>query len=148
MSFAADVTNWVIVAKRNPRRARDGALLKLFAAVIKDTPVGNPDNWKSPPPRGYVGGRLRGNWQTNVGSPNLDNTRPPEARNTAIARISLIRDPQNKMEDVIYFTNNMPYAQRIEFEGHSSVQAPAGMMRKNIVRFTNLINAEARRVNR
>lgn len=36
---------------------------RLLAKVIKRTPVGNPDNWKSgKAPAGYVGGTLRRGW--------------------------------------------------------------------------------------
>lgn len=36
---------------------------RLLAKVIKRTPVGNPDNWKSgTAPAGYVGGTLRRGW--------------------------------------------------------------------------------------
>jgi hypothetical protein len=147
MSFSADITKFVIVAKKNPKRTRDAVLLKLFGAVIKDTPVGNPDLWKSKPPPGYVGGRLRGNWQTNIGSPDLSTDSPIDKSGGAtIGRVFKELTP-SKMEDVIFFTNNLPYAEKVEFEGHST-QSPAGMMRKNVTRFANLINAEARKVNR
>ena len=147
MSFSADVTKFVVKAKKNPRKARDGVLLKLFGAIIKQTPVGNPSLWKSKPPPGYVGGRLRGNWQTNVGSPNLDANRTPKEQYTTIARMQMIQDPANDMSAPIYFTNNLPYAQRIEFGSHST-QAPAGMMRINITRFENLMKREAAKVNK
>lgn len=40
-----------------------------------------------------------------------------------------------KLGDTFYFTNNMPYAERIEFKGWSS-KAPTGMVRVNIIKWS------------
>lgn len=56
-------------------------------------------------------GRLRGNWMLGVNSPNAEG-------------LSI------KLGDVVYITNNLPYARRIEY-GYSK-QAPEGMLRRTI----------------
>ncbi len=85
--------------------------IELFSETSALTRVGNPKNWKSKPPKGYVGGRLRGNWQIQ------ENTKPTGE----IARI----DPQGTAVDaeinakasasgVTYFVNNLRYAKKYE----------------------------------
>lgn len=81
--------------------------IALFSGVIMDTRVGNPDGWKSPPPPGYVGGRLRGNWQTSTSAPveqEIDRIDPQgaEATQEAVEGVTA--------SGVDYLTNNLPYA--------------------------------------
>ena len=125
MSFQTDISKFVKKSNKAPKDIRDAVLLKLFGAIIKDTPVDT--------------GRLRGNWMTNIGSPNLETT--TKKSNSAISRAKKALSP-SKFEDVIYFTNNLPYAGAIEM-GHSK-QAPQGMMRTNLTRFEALIAKEAK----
>ena len=40
--------------------------------------------------------------------------------------------------NVVYLTNNLPYAQRLEYEGWSK-QAPAGMVRVNMARIADIM---------
>jgi len=96
-----------------------GTLFSLTSRVIKETPVDT--------------GRLRNNWQSSIGSPlrgelsGVDKTGAGAIRraNSTIANLEL--------GETFYFTNNLPYAARIEFEGYSD-QAPSGMLRVNVER--------------
>lgn len=111
-------------------------VLEVFAGTIEATPVGNPSLWKSKPPKGYVGGRLRNNWQCSKDQPDTSSTRGPEGGgNAALADVqqTVAPDPGK-----YYLTNNMPYAKRIEYDGWSR-QAPAGMARINIRRLQQII---------
>ena len=49
----------------------------------------------------------------------------------------------NSKFDSFYLTNNSPYAERIEYEGHST-QAPDGMVRINAIKFQQTLNEVAR----
>ncbi len=143
MSFADDVNRFAQDANRSVERTIRGVELRLFTAVIMDTPVGNPDLWQSPAPEGYVGGRLRGNWQTSTAAPATGTSEDPdpsgaETMAAVQAFISALQGGQ-----VTFLTNNLPYAVPVEY-GHST-QAPSGMVRKNVARFHRLINAEARK---
>jgi len=96
-----------------------GTLFALTSRVIKETPVDT--------------GRLRNNWQSSIG-------RPIRSEKTGVDRsgagaINEAAAVAKKMElgNVFYFTNNLPYAARIEFQGHSQ-QAPQGMLRVNVER--------------
>lgn len=116
-------------ALRNIEHTRRVIVIKLFSAVVLDTPVDS--------------GRLRGNWQTTIGSGAkgvLDRLDP--SGGAAIGEATS-RAANLKGDDSIYLTNNLPYARRIEYEGWSK-KAPEGMVRKNVVRFQRLVGEAAR----
>lgn len=121
------------------------AALDLFGNIIKRTPVGNPAAWKSDPPKGYVGGALRGNWQTTIGSP-AGNTVNNKDKSGGIS-LTQAKATTNRFSfsnnQSLFFTNNLPYAYRVEF-GRWSQQAPAGMVRVSITSFTASIDKAAR----
>lgn len=139
MSFAQQIANFHVKATKNVESTRRAVCIKLFSAIILDTPVGNPDLWKGKAPAGYSGGRLRANWQTTTHRPAeaVINRKDPNGV-AAMNRINRGLGNGKGKDVVVWFTNNLPYANRIEFEGWSS-QAPAGMVRKNVIRFDRLI---------
>jgi hypothetical protein len=110
------------------------------------TPVGNPDNWKNPKsaPIGYVGGRLRGNWQISSDAPASGTVEiiDPEGTKTTANVEHFILSKDFKKDIEIYLTNNLPYAYTIEYDGHSD-QAPEGMVRSNLIRITNNLKSQA-----
>lgn len=82
--------------------------ISLFNGVIRDTRVGDPAAWKNPAPAGYVGGRLRGNWQTTVGAPaetEIDRIDASGAGPMADVSARVTAD------NVDFLTNNLPYAE-------------------------------------
>lgn len=108
---------------------KKGVLIKLFGAVIKDTPV--------------LTGRLRGNWQFTVGKPAA--TSPTSVDNPIETVTAGVQAKVTDKDGVYNLTNNMHYAHRIEYEGWSKVKAPHGMVRRNMVRIANLLQSEVRR---
>lgn len=97
-------------------------VLALFSSVIKDTPV--------------LTGRLRGNWlvtSENPASGVAEVTDP--TGNKAIADVASLVGGMSGDFDV-YLTNNLPYAYRVEYDGWSHTKAPAGMVRKNLIRIS------------
>ena len=106
------------------RRVRTIALA-LLNEVIQRSPVGNPDNWKDPPPPGYVGGRFRGSHIVSIGSPvytvttNIDPS-GSETQSKGMAALSGL-EPYTQ----VFIQTNLPYAERLE-QGHSG-QAPNGL---------------------
>jgi len=137
MSFASDLSGFADKATLRVDRIRRAVVINLFSAIIEDTPV--------------LSGRLRGNWQASVGSPLLDEipTRggstpqgqvPPECADEVVG----IADGINGNDKTAYLRNNLPYAARVEFDGWSHTKAPAGMIRKNVARVTQLINKAMR----
>lgn len=101
-----------------------GVCIKLFGAVVMDTPV--------------LDGDLRGSWQISGMSPNLS---VPNRKDKSGATVTAeIRNFPMKAGTITYFSNSQPYAYRIEYEGWSHTKAPAGMVRKNVARFQQIIN--------
>ncbi|MBK3468390.1 hypothetical protein [Pseudomonas sp. MF6776] len=88
-------------------------------------------------PSGYVGGRFRGNWMFNIGSPDsttTDEVDPSGAKSTARIVAGAI---EFKAGDTCYITNSLGYAIPLEF-GHST-QAPSGMVRVTVARFQQIV---------
>lgn len=102
------------------------AIIGLTTDIIYDTPV--------------LSGRLRNNWIPSINqganysmlgvdtSKRKSKVRPVVAETTG-------KVLELKLGDTFYFTNNMPYAERIEFKGWSN-KAPTGMVRKNIIKWS------------
>jgi len=144
MTFSSDIKAFAEKTNQDIKDVRAYAAITIFGDIIKATPVGHAKWWapvngkpaKAPP--GYTGGRLRGNWQASVNSPidttiaNID-ANGGETINKMTAVVTAA-----KGEDTIYMTNNLPYAQRIEY-GYSSKQRPMGMVRVSITGWNNTI---------
>lgn len=104
-------------------------ILKLFSAFVMDTPVDK--------------GSLRGSWFVQYGSPNLDFVYDAKEGISASAATSL---SIHRMESflvnfnggIIWITNNQPHAIPIEYNGHSRIKAPQGMVRRNVARFKSI----------
>ena len=77
------------------------------------TPVAQPRLWKRPV-RGYVGGRLRANWQIQEGSPKrniIDSTDENRAERELDAfKVAGVREPFT----IVWITNNLPYGPALE----------------------------------
>lgn len=78
-------------------------------------------------PPGYTGGRFRGNWQVTFDVPADGETgRVDKSGNMTKAVGNYMLEQFKVGMNAIYFTNNVPYAYRLEM-GHSK-QAPNGMI--------------------
>lgn len=107
------------------------ATKQLFIDIVYSTPV--------------LTGYLRGNWQTSFGSPEINPIyRIDKGGTKAVSEIVSVIDSAKSSTD-IYFTNNAPYAERIEFEGYSKLKAPAGMVRINTIRWPDIVNKFAQK---
>jgi hypothetical protein len=104
--------------------------------------VGNPSLWKNGAPPGYVGGRFKNNWQTNLGAIDFRDNAPPNANGTGSR--DRARDVLRSFRagHTIFMTNSLPYAQRIE-TGWSS-QAPRGVVRLTVIAYANALRQAVR----
>lgn len=102
--------------------------IQLFSDVIFKSPVGNPDLWKSKPPKGYVGGRFRANWNVTYGSPDTSFTESVDRNRGAIQAQLAATLP---VGGITYLSNGLPYAYRLEYGSWSS-QVPLGMVRTSV----------------
>tara|TARA_R110000772_G_scaffold162165_2_gene273364 strand:+ start:812 stop:1237 length:426 start_codon:yes stop_codon:yes gene_type:complete len=138
MSFQSDIINFSNKKVAKVDRIRRAIILKLFTAVILDTPVDT--------------GLLRGNWQTSVGKPKDGVNSTPDKYGR---RLAVISNNLGKFGDDVHMTNNLPYAKVAEYgewngptdkvnSSGFSRKAPSGMMRKNANRFRKILKRVAR----
>lgn len=110
-----------------------------MTATVLRTPVGNPDLWKHPAPKGYVGGRLRANWNVSLESPDTSTTDAKDAGGDVTISRGTGTIGEYRSQD-IYITNSLPYAIPVEY-GHSAKQSPAGMVRISVAEAQTFVNA-------
>lgn len=130
-TFSAQVSRFGKDTADKIERVRRGVTLKLLSAVILDTPV--------------LTGRLRGNWRISEGQPVLDVLdRVDPSGGTVLAEVGATV-AKSTGDVAIFLCNNLPYAQRIEYDGWSHTKAPEGMVRRNVARFNTLVTVEAKK---
>jgi len=115
-------------------------VLDIGTRIVDRSPVGDGTLWKSPPPKGYTGGRFRANWQYGnyggAGIPMNDLPDIDKSGGVSVARIAAGLPAQAAgMQHVLI--NNLPYAQALE-DGHST-QAPAGMVGLVVLEFPQIV---------
>ena len=139
--FAGSIAAFARKAKMSNDKALRSASIKLFSAIITESPVET--------------GRFRANWMVSNGQSSTATT-------TEVDTSPGGEETKNKVEqyilgvkDVYAFTlaNNLPYAHVIEYGGYPgdgpntvggfSKQAPQGVVRVNIARFEQLLNEAA-----
>jgi hypothetical protein len=127
MSFSVDVSDWIDKATEAPETVIRGTAIKLFSGIIKSSPVDE--------------GTFRANWFVSGATPSsqVNENVGGGYSSDVVSRTS--RDVEALVNwQAITFTNNLPYARRLEF-GYSN-QAPQGMVRVNAMRFNELIREE------
>lgn len=120
--FADIMRRYAGLVETNAPRVQRKVAAAVLQAVVMGTPVGQPDLWKGPHPKGYVGGRARANWMVGIGSApdgevGLDHDAIGQGQ-TTIEGAAAGSD--------IHITNNVPYIVPLN-DGHSH-QAPAGFV--------------------
>ena len=80
-------------------------------------------------------GRARNNWFLTVGSPSSETTLRFTGSNS---EKQLNKIPKGIFNKKIYYTNNLPYIERLEY-GSWSGQAPLGWVRVTLMKMTNKI---------
>ena len=101
--------------------------LELYKRIMQKTPVDE--------------GILRGSWTISIGSQDRiaanKDTGAKQGEALTSSELSTFTAAINGMSDlnigqIVWINNAMPYVLRIEFDGHSSVKAPAGMVQISI----------------
>ncbi|MCX5592531.1 hypothetical protein [Alcaligenes endophyticus] len=135
-SFALNIRKFAQRAKENADEVVRRAVIEIGDSLVLRTPVGNPKHWDADFKEaalklgwygeGYTGGRLRANWQLQAESPatgvldEIDPTGEPTRAKFNTLAASM------QAGGLIYYSNNLPYALRIE-DGYSK-RAPEGMV--------------------
>lgn len=118
MSFSDDVFAFEKFAEKQIGDDFRAIALELFSSIIEDTPV--------------LEGRLKGNWNTSIGSPDLNETdvKDPSGGLTTQKMQRVVSS--HKGEQSVFIANNLPYAEVIEMGGPG--RTPRRMVGKNILR--------------
>lgn len=119
MSFAGQLDAFAAKTKLSMDLIVRKVTLDLGTALIQKSPVRS--------------GRFKNNWQAGTGAVNLDVGAANDPSGTAaVTRLAAVVATA-KAGGVIYVTNSLPYAVRLEY-GWSS-QAPGGMVRTTTAEF-------------
>jgi hypothetical protein len=141
MSFADSLQAFATKTKGKLDDTVTGVVTELSSRVIHRTPVGDPKLWKNPPPKDYVPGRARGNWQLEVGGmPSSETGRLDKVGEVTLGAITA-RIPAQSAGRVYFIANLVPYGPRLE-DGWST-QAPAGMVGLTAIEFPQIVAAAA-----
>jgi hypothetical protein len=133
MTFALDLQRFAEKCADKADDAVANIVARVATELDKRSPVGDATYWISPPPKGYVGGHFRANWQLGVGSvPVGEKPGVTPALGTIIAEI-----PEEASGKVYWLANNVPYADRIE-HGWSR-QAPTGLVGLTATMFQQIV---------
>lgn len=138
MTFALDLKAFAKKAGENSDTLVKSIVIRVAAELDKRSPVGDASYWKHPPPKGYVGGRFRGNWQLGVGVRPTGETGRIDQTGTATLGTITAKIPVHPAGQVFFLSNNVPYAQRIE-NGWSR-QAPTGLVGLTAVMFQRIVD--------
>lgn len=128
MSFSAAVAKYGVTALDKVDKIRRASILDLIGLIIEATPVDT--------------GLLRGNFQASINAPITSKTDREDKTGDAVIAEAMAN--LGSLADIFFLTNNLPYAERIEYEGFSA-QAPEGMVRISAARWAEIVkkNAEA-----
>lgn len=123
MSFGKDMQKWVKKAGISMENAVKSVRIQGLTGIIQRTPVDT--------------GRARSSWVATTGEPSKTEFGEQEDYPSDAALINLgIKEANKNVDDVFYFTSNLPYIRRLEYDpklqkGYST-QAPSGMVRVTI----------------
>ena len=131
MSFALDLKKFADLTEDKMEVVVKKSFIGLSSDIIKDTPVDK--------------GTLRANCFPAVNK--FDDSTTKATDKSGAGAIANVRDEANRyrLGDTLTLSNNLPYAQRIEFEGWSK-KAPAGMVRINVIRWQQHLDEQARKL--
>lgn len=138
-TYALDIQKFFEKADKRANAIGRKIIFDIDAALVLKTPVGNADLWQHPEdkPKGYVGGRLRANWQ--YGVDEAPEGELYEANKGPYPDFTPIQISDEIFGHIHYLVNNLPYAQRVE-DGWST-QAPSGMVNLTVIEFKPIVAA-------
>jgi len=135
MSLSTDLAKIAARNKQKLLKVAQNSLMRVGGSIIAKSPVDS--------------GRFKNNWLAAYGAPdtstteNVAKTSIGEGRGAVYerykAKLSGLADGQ-----VFYFTNSLPYAERLEYGW--SEQAPAGMVRLSVANWQSIVAEEVARV--
>lgn len=89
-------------------------------------------------------GRFRGNWMFGEGSPNTATIEAVDKDgSTTVARVTAAVGSV-QAGGIVYITNSLPYARRLEYGWSKQAPSPPGIVRLTVQRYTAYIEAAVR----
>jgi hypothetical protein len=86
-------------------------------------------------------GRFKANWQIGYGTPDIETVETlDKSGSLTMAKHQAEVSSKILAGSVIYITNSLPYAYRLEYEGWSK-QAPSGMVRITLAELNSAVQA-------
>lgn len=145
MSLSSDLRRFAILTKQKQERVVKASLVATFNGAIIRSPVGSPDLWVTNvngtyedyvsvhgQPANYTGGQFRANWRMDLN--HIDDS-IIDSESVSTSMLSLQQGIATlKIGDTAYFSNPMPYGQRLEYDAWST-QARDGMVRVEAANF-------------
>jgi hypothetical protein len=141
MGFTDDINRFAKKAMTNSDQVVRLTVFKVAERLIEKTPVGDAKYWKSPPPKGYVGGHARANWTYSEGMRVIQEIEGVDADGAKTLQNIQASVPRDAAKRVHYIQNSVPYIERLE-EGWSR-QAPNGMVAITAAEFQGIVSEEA-----
>lgn len=150
-NFALNLRKFVDKAKDNADAVVRKVVLDIGTRIVELSPVGDPDLWKTKhPPKGYIGGRFRANWQygnwSGAGIPVNDLPDIDPSGQVSIDRINAGLPDRGAAGMRHLLRNGLPYALRLETGW--STQAPGGMVGLVVAEYADIVEAAAQEVNK
>lgn len=148
MSFAEEIDRFVIKARGLCDDTVAEAVKGVAFRIDERSPVGDGRYWKNPPPKGYLGGHFRGNWQLGIDQRPTTELAGVDPDGSGLGGRVITRIPDDAAGKVYWLANNAPYAMRLEM-GYSR-QAPQGMVGLTVAEWQPIVaqaaeTAKARR---
>lgn len=144
--FAEEIAAWVAKTKVDADEFVGLLTIRIAHEAILSSPVGDGDYWKSPPPKGYIGGHFRANWQLGINAMPSGELDAVDPRGEATMAKFTVGMPEKAAGNVFYIANNAAYALRIE-DGWSR-QAPQGIVGRIEIGFTQAMAETLREIER
>jgi len=126
MSAAGSVASFRKKVSKNAGEVFRQVCLEMSTRILRRSPVDS--------------GRFKGNWFASINSANIATNGGLDPSGAGAISAAKAITLQLKNSQTFYFTNNLPYAYRLEYEGWSK-QAPMGMVRLTVAEFKTIVNA-------
>lgn len=127
MSLASDLRRFAQRSNQKMETVIKSSLVRVGTSIVVKSPVDT--------------GRFKNNWLSAYGTVDASVTQSVDPSGSeSIGRLKL--EAQGiKIGEVFYFTNSLPYAARLEYEGWSE-QAKAGMVRGSVAAWESIVADE------
>lgn len=129
LSFSLQIREFVETVRAREDEVIRKLALDILSSVVRMSPV--------------LTGRFRGNWQVGLNAPVTGQLQRLDKSGAVAIASGSTMIAKARAGGVIYLSNNLPYARRLEYGW--SKQAPAGMVRITLARFQTMLNSAVRK---